>query len=153
MNKKHTNINTQTCFKHQSQKCSSQILLVSIPKSTKLLLTSSIPAVKSNLSTVGEKIKRMDLHTDGCCSQRCTKISPCQNITQLSLPLQANHILSQILRSYFFSNSPVRCLFTKVVFPAIIPNMYSNQYNNNNMNQATIYMVQAEINKNAYADS
>lgn len=94
-------------------------LLVSISEATKLLLSSSIPAVESNLSTVCEKIQWVNLHTDGCYfgkakMERKNKFR-WNNMNNLNLNL-FNYKL--FLRSYFFSNSPVRCLFTKVVFPA-----------------------------------
>jgi len=89
-------------------------LLISISETTKLLLTSCIPAIESNFSTVSEEIQRMNFHTNSCCiHQKYTN----KSIT--STP--QNQLIKKIrdLRSYFFSNSPVRCLFTNVVFPAL----------------------------------
>jgi len=42
-------------------------LLVSISETTKLLLSSSIPAVEANLSTVCEEIQWMHFHTNSSC--------------------------------------------------------------------------------------
>lgn len=41
-------------------------LLVSISKTTKLLLASSVPAVKPNLPTICEEVQWMNLHTNSC---------------------------------------------------------------------------------------
>ena len=61
---KHNLILSYTCSRLFTKK---NDLLVSISEATKFLLSSSIPAVKSNLSTVCEKIQWVNLHTDGCC--------------------------------------------------------------------------------------
>jgi hypothetical protein len=44
-----------------------QNLLVAITKTSKLLLASSIPAVKSDTPTVGKEVKRMHFHTNSGC--------------------------------------------------------------------------------------
>lgn len=43
-------------------------LLVSIPKATKLLLTSCIPAIKPDLPTIGEEVQWMNFNTNGSCN-------------------------------------------------------------------------------------
>jgi hypothetical protein len=42
-------------------------LLVAITKTSKLLLASSIPAVKADTPTVGKEVKRMHFHTNSGC--------------------------------------------------------------------------------------
>jgi hypothetical protein len=47
-------------------------LLVTIPKTTKFLLASSIPTVETDLATVSEEIKRMNLNTNSGCKNTRT---------------------------------------------------------------------------------
>lgn len=97
-------------------------LLVTITQTTKLLLTSSVPTVKSNFSTVCEEVQWMHLHTNGSWfHKKNIRMNPIKRKIPNSTINRVNHqiqnILPKLVRSYFFSNSPVRCLFTNVVFP------------------------------------
>lgn len=42
--------------------------VIAIPKPTELLLTSCVPAVETDRTTVCKEIERVDLHSDRCCT-------------------------------------------------------------------------------------
>jgi hypothetical protein len=56
-------VNTE--INHQPMKYD---LLVTISEATKLLLTSSVPAIETDFTTVGTKIQRVNFNTDGGCN-------------------------------------------------------------------------------------
>jgi hypothetical protein len=43
--------------------------IVTIPKTSELLLSSGIPTVKSNTAAISEEVERVNLDTDGGCRQ------------------------------------------------------------------------------------
>ena len=51
--------------------------IVAISKATKLLLSSSIPAVEAQLAPVGSEIQRVDFHTNGGCTPHHEKLRMC----------------------------------------------------------------------------
>ena len=70
---------TATDFSKKKRASKRVCLLVTIPKATELLLSSSIPAVETDLATVCEEIQRMNLHTNGSCNTTPQKLNQSEN--------------------------------------------------------------------------
>ena len=76
--------------------------VISVSQPAELLLASSVPHVEPDGAPVSVEHQRMDL------TSNVKKMSSARDLWLTSTPRVA---------TYFFSNSPVRCLLTKVVLP------------------------------------
>lgn len=98
--------------------------IVAIPETTELFLAGCVPAVKPDFAAIGGKIQGTYFYSDGGCkAKRCVsaQLHMAKEFNlQFRLSEQYQIRISQLwyVRSYFFSNSPVKWRFTNVVLPA-----------------------------------
>lgn len=85
--------------------------VIAVTQASKLFLPGCVPAVEPQFATICGKVKGMYFHTNCCCKTWCGQVI-------VSRVQAESHKTSNDSRSYFFSNSPVKWRFTKVVLPA-----------------------------------
>lgn len=109
--------------------CRLPMNVVAVTQPSKLLLASCVPAVEADLATIGGEIKWPDLHADRLwevgakvSSNHSKRVGHYMHTADM-LPQQGARCCTlkwsgALTGSYFFSNSPVKWRFTKVVLPA-----------------------------------
>lgn len=76
------------------------------------------------------------------------KRKPLLLLSKQCISTNPKEILARHSRSYFFSNSPVRCLFTNVVFPASLQTLSMRKRENNsqenNVSLKSVYLTRIQ---------